>query len=65
MGHAHSSKPHGISRWLFTTNHKDIGTLYLILSGTLFFIGGVLAMLIRLELFHPGLSFLSRIFITK
>jgi cytochrome c oxidase subunit 1 len=47
----------GITRWLFTTNHKDIGTLYLILSGTMFFVGGVLAMLIRLELFHPGLSF--------
>lgn len=46
-----------IARWLFTTNHKDIGTLYLCLSGTMFFIGGILAMLIRLELFHPGLSF--------
>jgi len=45
-----------IARWLFTTNHKDIGTLYLVLSGTLFFIGGLLAMLIRMELFHPGLS---------
>ncbi len=46
-----------IKRWLFTTNHKDIGTLYLILSGTMFFIGGMLAMLIRLELFHPGLQY--------
>jgi cytochrome c oxidase subunit 1 len=45
-----------ISRWLFTTNHKDIGTLYLVLSGTMFFIGGLFAMLIRAELFHPGLS---------
>lgn len=46
-----------MKRWLFTTNHKDIGTLYLVLSGTMFFIGGMLAMLIRLELFHPGLSY--------
>ncbi len=46
-----------ITRWLFTTNHKDIGTLYLVLSGTMFFIGGILAILIRLELFHPGLQY--------
>lgn len=46
-----------IERWLFTTNHKDIGTLYLVLSGTMFFVGGILAILIRLELFHPGLSY--------
>lgn len=45
-----------IARWLFTTNHKDIGTLYLVLSGVMFFIGGLFAMLIRVELFHPGLS---------
>lgn len=60
MNHAPHIKPGllpWLTRWLFTTNHKDIGTLYLVLSGTMFFIGGILAMLIRLELFHPGLSF--------
>jgi cytochrome c oxidase subunit 1 len=49
----------GIWRWLSTTNHKDIGTLYLIFSCVMFFIGGSLAMAIRAELFKPGLQFLD------
>ena len=53
----HDHKPHGfLHRWLFTTNHKDIGTLYLIFSLTMFFIGGSMAMIIRAELFKPGLQ---------
>jgi len=56
----HDHKPHGFwGRWLTTTNHKDIGTLYLVFSGIMFFIGGSFAMLIRAELFKPGLQFLD------
>src|ERR1700681_3634135 len=56
----HDHKPHGFwNRWLTTTNHKDIGTLYLVFSCIMFFIGGSFAMLIRLELFKPGLQFLD------
>lgn len=43
-----------IWRWITTTNHKDIGTLYLWLSCLMFFASGFMAMLIRLELFQPG-----------
>jgi cytochrome c oxidase subunit 1 len=57
-GHdAHGHHPTGIMRWITTTNHKDIGTLYLLFSLTMFFVGGLLAMGIRLELMSPGLQF--------
>ncbi|AOE50827.1 cytochrome c oxidase subunit I [Kangiella sediminilitoris] len=52
-------KPKGISRWLFTTNHKDIGTMYLVFSFIMFLIGGGMAMVIRAELFQPGLQFVE------
>jgi cytochrome c oxidase subunit I len=53
----HDHKPHGWRRWVYATNHKDIGTMYLVFAGTMFFVGGFAAMLIRLELFQPGLQF--------
>jgi len=43
-----------IMRWIRTTNHKDIGTLYLLLALVMFFYGGTMAMIIRAELFQPG-----------
>lgn len=53
--HAHGPVK-GISRWLFTTNHKDIGSMYLWFSFAMFLLGGCMALVIRAELFQPGLQ---------
>jgi cytochrome c oxidase subunit 1 len=55
----HDEHPSGIMRWITTTNHKDIGTLYLWFAMIMFFIGGLMALVIRSELFQPGLQFVD------
>src|SRR6202140_2869232 len=59
-GHAHDEHahelPYGWRRWLFATNHKDIGTLSLFFSFIMFPSGGVMALMTRAELFEPGLQ---------
>jgi len=58
--HDHHHGPEkGLMRWVTTTNHKDIGTLYLLFSLLMFMIGGAMAMVIRLELFQPGMQFVD------
>jgi cytochrome c oxidase subunit 1 len=53
--HDHGA-PSGLMRWVKTTNHKDIGTLYLWFAFIMLLIGGAMAMVIRAELFQPGLQ---------
>src|SRR5574337_360662 len=55
----HAEQPRGIWRWITTTNHKDIGTLYLCFSLLMFFVGGAFAMLIRAELWTPGMQLMD------
>ncbi|WP_293770395.1 cytochrome c oxidase subunit I [uncultured Corynebacterium sp.] len=51
----------GSKAWvmLTTTDHKQLGIMYLIMAFSFFFLGGFMALLIRAELFVPGLQFLS------
>ena len=55
-----NGKP-GSKAWMMltTTDHKQLGIMYIIMSFGFFFLGGLMALLIRAELFTPGLQFLS------
>lgn len=57
--HHDHGHPSGIKRWLFTTNHKDIGTMYMIFALIMFMVGGAMIMGVRAELFQPGMQLMQ------
>ena len=63
--HAQAAPEGFIHRWVMSTNHKDIGTLYLVFSLTMFFIGGLFAMGVRAELFKPGMQLMQPYFFNE
>lgn len=55
----HDHKPGFFTRWFCSTNHKDIGTLYIIFSIIAGLIGGAFSVMMRMELQEPGLQFIT------
>jgi cytochrome c oxidase subunit 1 len=59
-GHGeHDHTPSGWRRWVYSTNHKDIGTMYIVLSMVAAVVGVGMSLLIRIELMYPGIQLIS------
>jgi len=59
VAHVHADHPTGWRRYVYSTNHKDIGTMYLIFAICAGLVGGTLSMFMRAELMYPGLQVFS------
>ena len=56
--HAHDHHPGFFTRWFCSTNHKDIGVLYIITAGIMGFVSVAFTMYMRLELMDPGVQYM-------
>ncbi len=55
----HDHTPYGWRRWAYSTNHKDIGTMYLVFSVMAAILGGAFSVWMRMELAHPGMQYMT------
>ena len=58
-GENYLNSPKGIKTWLYTVDHKRIGIMYLWSVLTAFFLGGIMALLVRIELLTPKQTIMS------
>jgi len=61
-GYAHEEKPGGLTRWLTTVDHKDIGILYGLYAVIAFAVGGLMVMIMRTELLDPAATLIESTF---
>ena len=57
--HDHGAPQGFVRRWLYSTNHKDIGTMYIIFAIIAAFIGGGFSVFMRMELMEPGVQYMT------
>tara|TARA_B100000614_G_scaffold259589_1_gene284544 strand:- start:455 stop:2047 length:1593 start_codon:yes stop_codon:yes gene_type:complete len=57
--HDHDTPKGFVRRWLYSTNHKDIGTMYLIFSIVAALVGTGISVFMRMELAAPGVQYMS------
>src|SRR6186713_3745763 len=61
-GGDHAHHPTGWRRFVYSTNHKDIGTMYLVFAVVAGLIGGFFSMMMRAELMYPGMQVFTAMF---